>query len=134
VTPDGGLAAAVDPGVAAVVAAAPPVAQAGGMPEWLKVGMLAGAGIGAIITGAITIASWRFQKRLATLQSKLGEDVQRRLDDDRAAAARQLEHLRGDLSDSVAQRTRQAEYLKAQLQNLYGPVAFLADWNRRMLD
>jgi hypothetical protein len=35
-----------------------------------------------------------------------------------------LEHLKRDLSDSLAQRARQAEHLKAQIQNLYGPLAF----------
>jgi hypothetical protein len=47
---------------------------------------------------------------------------------------REMEHLKRDLSDSLAQRTRRADYVRNQIQHLYGPLAFLVESSARCID
>lgn len=90
------------------------------MPGWLLPILSAGAFLGAIVTAIMTWRSWDKQKVLASYQADLngkietsrqdaatriehlkawlGEDMLRRLDADRAAAARELESLKAQLA------------------------------------
>jgi hypothetical protein len=47
---------------------------------------------------------------------------------------RDVEHLRRDLSDTLAQRTRRSEYLRGQIVNLYGPLGFLVESSARCFE
>ena len=48
--------------------------------------------------------------------------------------ARQLEHLRHELTEGIAARERRAAYLRGQLDNLYGPLSFLLEANSRCFE
>ena len=46
--------------------------------------------------------------------------------------SRKLEHVKQELSSTLAARTRRADYLRDQLKNLYGPLAFIVESNARL--
>jgi exonuclease VII large subunit len=72
-----------------------------------------------------------YSEELAQLNSSLTKSVQEQLDISRAQRTEALEHLKGDLQDTLAQRSRRADYLRAQLDKLYGPLAFLLESSAR---
>jgi hypothetical protein len=75
--------------------------------------LLLGAGAaGAVVTAVMSVLGWR-----------RNEETQRR-----------IEGLKTTLTDALAQRTRRAEYVRAQLQNLYGPLGFLVESSARCID
>lgn len=65
-----------------------------------------------------------YSEEIARLNVALTTSLQKELESDRALRSEALEHLKRDLQDTLASRTRRAEYLKAQISNLYGPLNF----------
>ncbi len=65
-----------------------------------------------------------YSEELLRLSSDLNRSIQKELETDRSQRTEDLEHLKKDLQDTLASRARRAEYLKAQITNLYGPLAF----------
>ncbi|NVJ09757.1 hypothetical protein HUW63_31610 [Myxococcus sp. AM001] len=66
-------------------------------------------------------------EELAKLNADLTKSVQKELETDRAQRTEALEHLKRDLQDTLASRARRADYLRTQINNLYGPLAILLE-------
>jgi exonuclease VII large subunit len=75
-----------------------------------------------------------YSEELAKLNSSLTKSVQEQLDNSRAQRTEALEHLKRDLQDNLAQRARRVDYLRAQLDKLYGPLAFLLESSARCFE
>ena len=90
--------------------------------EWLKLILGAGVFVGVVVNAVMTALSWRKQRLLAEDQARRTEETQRR-----------IEGLKSSLADALAQRTRRAEYVRAQMENLYGPLAFLVESSARCI-
>jgi hypothetical protein len=74
------------------------------MADWLQL-LLQIGGLGA----SVTIAGWVVQHRVGT----------------------RIERMKADLTGMLATRARRADYLRDQIRNLYGPLAFLVESNVR---
>jgi hypothetical protein len=46
----------------------------------------------------------------------------------------EMEHLKRDLNDSLAQRSRRADYVRGQIENLYGPLGFLVESSAQCIE
>ncbi|QSQ17174.1 hypothetical protein [Myxococcus landrumensis] len=102
--------------------------------EWQKL-LISSFGPGITTALLVGLFSWLFnrilerQKRthaeeLLNIGSNLNKSLQEKLEADRSERAELLEHLRRDIQDALASRARRAEYLRAQITSLYGPLAF----------
>ena len=103
------VAAAVDAGVAAANNGAPPAmpgppASTGGL--WHEI-LTAGAGPGAVITAIVVIFGWWVSRRLERFKHELAEDH--------------------------AKRQLRADYVRGQIDHLYGPLAFFVESSARHL-
>ncbi|NVJ26870.1 hypothetical protein HUW62_37195 [Myxococcus sp. AM011] len=78
-------------------------------------------------TEALELQKKNYSAELLTLGAELNRSLQEKLDDYRSQRAEALEHLKRDLQDTLASRTRRAEYLKSQIEKLYGPLTFLIE-------
>ncbi|NOJ92005.1 hypothetical protein HMI51_03465 [Corallococcus coralloides] len=122
---------------ALLVAAAQSVTEQPTWFEWVKLGVTAIVP-GIITAGVVGWASFRFGRRLeeqrrvysqelARLNVALNASLQEKLEADRAQRTEALEHLKRDFQDALASKARRAEYLKAQISNLYGPLVYLLE-------
>ncbi|NOJ98879.1 hypothetical protein HMI51_38955 [Corallococcus coralloides] len=68
-----------------------------------------------------------YSEDLLRLGTDLNKSLQKELDSNRALRTELLEHLKKDIQDMLASKARRAEYLKAQITNLYGPLAFMLE-------
>jgi hypothetical protein len=93
-----------------------------GLFAWLSFILSAGAFLGVIVNAVTTALGWRRQRLLAEAQARRTEDTQHR-----------IEELKTSLADAQAQRVRRAEYVRAQIENLYGPLAFLVESSARCI-
>jgi hypothetical protein len=90
--------------------------------EWLKLILGAGTFLGVVVNAVMMAVGWRKQRLLAEDQAKRTEETQRR-----------IEGLKTSMADMLAQRTRRTDYIRAQIENLYGPLAFLVESNARCI-
>ena len=104
------VAAAADAGVAAAAglgsSGAPAIASA--TAGWWHTLLTAGAGFGAAITGVLVIFGWWVSRR--------------------------LERFKHELAASLAKRQLRADYVRGQIDHLYGPLAFLVEASERHID
>jgi hypothetical protein len=104
-------AAVVDAGVAAAGSAgAPPtpVPAPASPASWWHDILTAGAGTGAVITAIVVIFGWWVTRRLERFKHELAEDL--------------------------TKRKLRAEYVRGQIDHLYGPLAFLVEASARHME
>jgi hypothetical protein len=124
------FASVVDAGAAAAsaaVATAGPVATRGastaGSPVWLHAGPVPAA----LVTAIVAIIGWWVSRRLERFKILLAGDLAaltEKLKWDLAAGTERLKH---ELAGELAEQTRRADYVRNQIEKLYGPLAFLME-------
>ena len=103
------LVSVVDTGIAAGslathAAAQPPSAG----PGWVQIIVGAGAGSGAVIAGLVAIFGWRVNRK--------------------------LEAFKHELAEALTKRKLRADYVRDQIEKLYGPLAFLMESSAQLIE
>ncbi|WP_140874894.1 hypothetical protein [Myxococcus xanthus] len=75
-----------------------------------------------------------YSEGLLRLGTELNRSLQEKLETDRSQRTESLEHLKRDLQDTLASRARRADYLKSQINQLYGPFVFLLEYSHTHID
>jgi len=79
------------------------------------------AAVVALIGGVVVaVLNGRSQRTLEALKTALAREL-----------TEGAERLRHELTDDLAKRTRRADYIRGQIDNLYGPLAFLVESSDR---
>jgi hypothetical protein len=116
------LDAAVDAGTQ-VVGATSVIAPSHGAPDWsaLFLTTTVVAAVIALIGGVVVaVLNSRSQRALEALKTALSRELTER-----------TERLRHELAGDLARNTRRAEYVRGQIDHLYGPLAFFVESSDR---
>lgn len=103
-------------------------------------GTVAASAIGVAVVGVVLarLLDTPIQRRLERLRSELASDSNERTErlksELASTAAARTEVLRHELADDLAARTRRADYLRGQIERLYGPLAFFIESSARHID
>jgi hypothetical protein len=128
------LDAAVDAGINAASSGAAPLPTGH---DWFAPAIMA-AIVGAVGSVLLFFLNKWSQDRLEALKSSMADGLAQRTErlrsDLTAAVTDRTERLRHELTDDLAKRTRRADYIRGQIDQLYGPLAFFVEASARCIE